>query len=64
MFDNIQKKPNFGLSCKIFTDYGRFVLNIGKSNVLGSNLDYKNRIISITLGYKFYFEKIKDGTSK
>lgn len=61
-FDNILKKTDFGLNCKIFSEYDRFILNlgyefglinVGKSNVLGSNLDYKNRIISATLGYKF-----------
>lgn len=61
-FDSILKKTDFGLNCKVFSEYDRFIfnlgyefglINIGKSNVLGSNLDYKNRIISATLEYQF-----------
>lgn len=61
-FDSILKKNDIGLNFKVFTEYNHYMLNltyeyglinIGKSNVMGNNLDYENRILSVTLGYRF-----------
>lgn len=61
-FDSILKKNDIGLNFKVFTEYNHYMLNIayeygliniGKSNVMGNNLDYENRVVSVTLGYQF-----------
>lgn len=61
-FDSILKKNDIGLNFKVFTEYNHYMLNlayeyglinIGKSNVMGNNLDYENRVLSVTLSYRF-----------
>ena len=61
-FGNILAHQDFGLKFKLYFQFEQYMLNlayehgllnIGKSNVLGAPLDYKNRVTSISIGYLF-----------
>lgn len=61
-FGNILKHQDFGLEFKLCSQFELYQLNlsyehgfrnIGKSNVMGAPLDYKNRVLSISIGYLF-----------
>ena len=58
----ILKKIDFGIGIGISyeinhlylkANYELGMLDIGHSNIIGGELDYKNRILSATLGYHF-----------
>ena len=61
-FDNTLKHNDLGLTYKLSPQFNRFLLNlsyehglrnVGKTNVLGAPLDYRNRIASVSIGYLF-----------
>ena len=62
-FNDILKPFDSGLNFKLSYEISRFTLNcsyefslleIGNKNVLGADIDYKNRIAAFTIGYNFF----------
>ena len=65
-FNDILKPFDSGLNLKLSYEISRFtlscsyefsLLDIGNKNVLGADIDYKNRIAAFTVGYNFFSRK-------